>query len=208
MPKPTNEQKEVMHVITSVEYPVRLSYAHLFQQQQDSGKYQTKILIPKEDKETIAKIQAAMKVAVDVKFGGNFPQGGRTPLRDGDIRGPNGVPDKAEEGKPPYGGHFFMTVKSDYPPEVVDQAMRKITSASQIVSGDYARVSMNAFGYNTKGEGVSFGLANVQLIRKGEPLGDTGRPASKEFAAIPTDTEAVAGGDNSGEAADPTRPFG
>ncbi len=209
----TNEQKAAKHVITSLEYPVRLSYAHLFTpQKDDSGKlkYSTQILIPKGDTVTLQKIQAAMKAAADQRWGGNIPTGAKVPLRDGDKAGLGGVPPKVNPGAEPFGGHYFMNLKSDYAPDVVNQARQKITDAGVIVSGDYARVSMNCFAYDNKnGQGISFGLANVQLVRKGEPLGDR-VAAEKEFEAIPTDPAAVASGDNSGEApaGDPTRPFG
>ncbi len=209
----SNEEKAVKHVITtkSKEYPVRLSYAKLFvPEPDDSGKlkYGTQILINKNDTDTLGKIQAAMKLMADQKWNGSVPAGAKVPLRDGDKSGLGGVPAKATAGAAPYGGHYFMNLKSDYPPDVVDQAMRKITDAGQIVSGDYARVSMNVFAYDNKnGSGISFGLANVQLVRKGEPLGDK-VSADKEFEAIPTDEAAVAGGDNSGEARNPASPFG
>lgn len=217
----TNEQAAVKHVVTGMKYPVRLSYAKLFQPEaDDSGKlkYSTQILIDKNDTETLQKIQAAIAMAAGQKWGGNVPQGARTPLRDGDRSGPGGVPAKATSGVEPYGGHYFMNLKSDYAPDVVDQAMRKITDPGHIVSGDYARVSMNCFAFDNKnGQGLAFGLANVQLVRKGEPLGNR-VAADKEFEAIPTDPNAVAAGDMSGQApvvapapasaVDPTRPFG
>ena len=212
----TNEQKAVKHVTTTVGNPVRLSYAKLFvPEADDSGKlkYSTQILINKSDTETLTKIRTAMKMASDQRWGSaeNVPQGARVPLRDGDASGLGGVPAKAVAGAAPYGGHFFMNLKSDYAPDVVDQAMIKITDSGQIVSGDYARVSMNCFAYdNKKGAGVSFGLANVQLVRKGEPLGDK-VSAEKEFESIPTDADAVASGDNSGQAPDSASnasPFG
>lgn len=209
----TNEQKAVKHIVTTLDNPVRLSYAKLFvPEADDTGKmkYSTQILINKSDTVTIQKIQAAMKLCAEIKWNGTVPPGARVPLRDGDVTGIGGVPAKAKAGQEPYGGHYFMNLKSDYAPDVVDQAMRKITDAGQIVSGDFARVSMNAFAYdNKKGAGVAFGLANVQLVRKGEPLGDK-VSADKEFAPIPTDGAAVAGGDNSGEApaSNPASPFG
>lgn len=209
--KVTNEQKAIMHVVTSLTNPVRLSYAFLFQPvKDDSGKlkYQTQIIISKNDTETLQKISAAMKIAADVQWNGEVPDGARIPLRDGDKTGDGGVPKKYKAGEEPYGGNYFMNLKSDYAPEVVDQAMRKITDSGQIISGDYASVSMNCFAYdNDKGFGISFGLGNVQLVRKGEPLGSR-ISADKEFSPIPTDGKAVAGGDDSGEAKDPTRPFG
>ena len=57
--------------------------------------------------------------------------------------------------------------------QVIYQKRRVILDANQIVSGDYVRVSVNAFAYDNKSKGVSFGLNAVQLGRKGEPLGSS-----------------------------------
>ena len=57
-----------------------------------------------------------------------------------------------------------------------------LIGADDIVSGDYIRVSLNAYAYSQAGNnGVSFGLNNILLVRKGEPLGVAKPSAAADF---------------------------
>jgi hypothetical protein len=68
------------------------------------------------------------------------------------------------------------------------------------VSGDFIRVSVNAYAYDAAGNrGVSFGLNNVLLDRKGEPLGGSRPSAAQEFgiaAGAPAPAATVASDDD------------
>jgi len=168
---------------------VRLSYAFLFEARaprdnpEGEKKFSTSILIPKSDKVTLEKIKAAQEAAITAKWPGKRPAKIATTLHDGD-----GVKDKTGE---PYGpeckGHYVMAVSSKLRPGVVDTDMNKIIDSSEISSGDYARVSINAYAYDVNGNrGVSFGLGNVQLLSKGESLGGSTR-AEDDFTAVDDD---------------------
>ena len=133
--------------------------------------YSTQLLIPKSDKETVSKIKAAIEAAIKKKWG-KKPTNPKfkMPLRDGD--------DPAEtksDGSPlgaEYKGHYFMNIRSDQKPGVVDHMREPITDPNEFVSGDYGKATMSAFGYEAKGNvGVSFGLHNLQKTAKGVPLG-------------------------------------
>jgi hypothetical protein len=51
-----------------------------------------------------------------------------------------------------------------------------------VVSGDYVKLSVNAYAYDAVGnKGVAFGLNNVLLVAKGEPLGAPRMSAADEF---------------------------
>jgi hypothetical protein len=146
---------------------VRLSYANLFTPRENtlSGKteYSVMLLVPKTDADTVARLKAASVAAIAVKFPGKPPANLRNPLRDGDAEHP---------GEDPYAGHYFLNVKCSDAPGVVDEAVRPITDPRELGSGDYARVVIDAFGYEAKGnKGVSFGLVAVQRVGKGESLG-------------------------------------
>ena len=78
-------------VVTGV---VRLSYANVWEPKAVTEgakeKYSVSIIIPKSDKETLAKINAAIDAAIEEgigKFGGKKPNKAaiKIPLRDGDI---------------------------------------------------------------------------------------------------------------------------
>ena len=140
-------------------------------------------MIPKTDKETLDKIKAAQEAAITAKWPGKRPAKVSSTLHDGD-----GVKEKTGE---PYGpeckGHYVMAVSSKLRPQIVDVNMNKIIDSSEISSGDYARVSINAYAYDVSGNrGVSFGLGNVQLVAKGEPLGGSTR-AEDDFTAVEDD---------------------
>ena len=205
----TAEERKILNVKTSRNNPVRLSYAKLFTpEENDQGKmqYSTMILIPKEDKETVAAITAAMKKAKELKWGGKNPSGLKISFRDGDKEGKGGLPEGTPLGSEPYAGHYFMNIKSDRKPGVVDQATNPIIDPNGVVSGDYARVSMNCYAWENKnGRGLSFGLVNVQLFRKGEPL-DGRISAEDEFDAIEVEDTPEAA-DETGNDQDPTTMF-
>jgi hypothetical protein len=149
----------------------------------EKEEYSLQLLIPKSDRETIRKITKAIQEAKLGKFGGKSVPKLRNPLRDGDD--PNDLPGKAELGAEPYADHFFMNVKSnaDNPPGVVDLKLEKIIDPSEFTSGDYCRVSMNAYAYDNVSQGVSFGLLNVQVIKKGKPIGGTTSRPEDDFEA-------------------------
>jgi len=145
-----------------------------------SGKdeFSTQILIPKTDTETIAALKAAAKEALVAKFGDKIPKNVRNPLRDGDT-------ETKQDGSPlgkEYQGHFFCNVKSTSKPGAIDTHGNDLIGADDIVSGDYICVSLNAYAYSQAGNnGVSFGLNNILLVRKGEPLGGAKPSAAADF---------------------------
>lgn len=154
---------------------VRLSYANIFEPKSIDGgksKYSVSIIIDKEDKETIAKIEKAIKAAFDagisklgLKAGAAMPKNFKTPLRDGDEDRPN---DEA------YVGKLFLNCSTDKKPIVCDLSRQVITDPLAVVSGDYARVSLNFYAFNTNGnKGIAAGLGAVQFVKKGEPLGSS-----------------------------------
>ena len=163
---------------------VRLSYAHLFQPHASlpgqDPKYSLMLLIPKSDKSTVAKIEAAIEAAKEngkANWGGKVPAGLKTPLRDGDL----------ERDDPLYKGHYFMNASSKQQPGVVDAQLNKIVDPSEIYSGAYGCASLNFYAYSVNGnKGVGAGLNNVQKVADGEPLGGRSR-AETDFTAVAED---------------------
>lgn len=171
---------------------VRLSYCHLFEPYANSEhqgatpKYSTVILVPKTDTKTIAAIEAAQQAALEngksSKFGGTIPKKWTNTFHDGDE---DGDLDK----NPEYAGHMFMTVSNRTKPGIVDKDVQPILDAMEVYSGCYARVSINAFAFNTSGnKGVSFGLNHVQKLGDGEPLGSVTK-AENDFEPVDEDLE-------------------
>lgn len=165
---------------------VRASYVNVFQTRinelSGNEEYGMMILIPKSDKKTVQRIKSAIEHVKAAKWGKKVPTKLRNPLRDGDSI--DDLPESVEAGDEPYAGHFFMNIKSQNKPEIVDKNLQEIIDQSEFRSGDYCRVTMNAYAYDTKGNrGVAFGLNNIQVLEKGESLGGRTR-AEDDFEEV------------------------
>lgn len=167
----TKERKPTL-VVTG---KVRFSYAHVFEpsSMEEGGdkKYSVALLIPKSDKETLKKIEAAIKAAAEEgknskKFDGKDPlkvKNFKWPLRDGD---------EEREDDDVYAGHMFLNASAKTKPGVVDKDLNPILDQADFYSGCYGRASINFYPFNTKGNmGVAAGLNNLQKLSDGEALG-------------------------------------
>lgn len=167
-------------VVTGV---VRLSYANIWEPKAPLGggdpRYSCSLIIPKNDKETVDAINAAIECAIREgigKFGGKIPSRAqlKLPLRDGDL----------ERDDDAYKGCWFINANSKTAPQVVDRRVRPILDHSEIYSGVYAKVSISLFAFSVNGnKGVACGLGNIQKIRDGEPLGGHSS-ASADFDTV------------------------
>lgn len=161
---------------------VRFSYFNALSSRKNemSGKeeFSTQVLVPKSDTETVNALKAAAKEALVAKFGDKIPKNVRNPLRDGDT-------ETKQDGSPlgpEYAGHFFFNAKSTNKPGAVDANGHDLLGSQDIVSGDYGRVSLNAYAYSQAGNnGVSFGLNNIMLVAKGDTLGGGRVSAAADF---------------------------
>ncbi len=100
------------------------------------------LLIPKTDKNTIAKIKAAIEAAktayLQKHSGKKLPSALKTTLHDGDGERPNGG-----EFGPECKGHYVMTCSSNNKPVIVYADKTPITEASELYSGCYGRAIVN-----------------------------------------------------------------
>lgn len=157
---------------------VRLSYANVWEPTSINGsaeKYGCSLIIDKNDKATIEKINKAIDLAIKEgigKFGGKIPNKAtlKLPLRDGDIDRPD---DEA------YKGAYFINANSKVAPGIVDINCDPILDKTEVYSGCYARVSITFYAFNSNGnKGIACGLQNIQKVADGEPLG--GRTSAAE----------------------------
>lgn len=158
---------------------VRFSYAHVFDPVKDDqgrDKWSVSLIIPKSDKETIAKVNAAIEAAKEEgksKFGGKIPAVLKGGLRDGDLEKPDDAP---------YKNSFFVNANTWNRPGVVDQDVNPIISPDEFYSGCYGRASISFYAYDSKGsKGIACGLNNLQKLEDGERLGG-GPSAADDFA--------------------------
>ena len=101
---------------------VRFSYVNAFTpraaQEGAQPKYSVTLLIPKTDKNTIAKIKAAIEAAktayLQKHSGKKLPSALKTTMHDGDGERPNGG-----EFGPECKGHYVMTCSSNNKPVIV-----------------------------------------------------------------------------------------
>lgn len=160
---------------------VRLSYCHLFQPHANEDgqepKYSCTILIPKSDKETLAKIKKAIDNAKSAGANtlkgkdGKVPSNIKTSIHDGDEEKPNG----GEYG-PECKGHYVINASSRQKPNIVDKNLNAVIDSTEVYSGCYGRVSINFYAYNTSGnKGIACGLNNVQKLADGDFLGGRSR---------------------------------
>ena len=161
----------------------RWSYANVWEPKAINGgtpKYSVSLIIPKDDKETIDKVNAAILAAYkegEAKLKGN----GRSvppltaiknPLRDGDLERPD---------DPAYANAYFVNANSATAPGIVDADRNEIITRSEVYSGVYGRASINFYAFNSNGNrGIACGLNNLQKFRDGEPLGGKAS-ASSDF---------------------------
>ena len=156
---------------------VRFSFVHVFEPAETlngSLKYSASILIPKSDKDTVARFNKAFeetKQANAAFFGGSIPKVLKGGLRDGDT----------EKDDPIYAGHYF-NANSNEKPGVVDQDVNPIIDKDEFYSGCYGRASITMYPYDASGsKGIAFGLNNVQKLEDGEKFGGA-TSAAADFA--------------------------
>ena len=159
---------------------VRFSYAHVFEavaaEENGTKKYSVSILIPKKDKKTLAKIEAAVVAAVEAgkaKFGGKIPANLKMPLRDGDVD---------REDDETYEGCMFVNASTTRRPSVVDEDLNEIIDREDFYSGCFGRASVNFYAFNVSGnKGIACGLNNLQKLEDGERLGGGSSTAADDF---------------------------
>lgn len=162
----------------------RWSYCNAWEPKAINGgvpKYSVSLIIPKSDKVTIEKVNAAIQAAYKEgasKLKGNGKsvpalQAIKTPLRDGDLERPD---DEA------YANSYFINANSATAPGIVDADRQPILEHSEVYSGVYGRASISFYAFNSNGnKGIACGLNNLQKIRDGESLGGKSR-AEDDFA--------------------------
>lgn len=170
----------------------RLSYVHLFKPESISEgqqpKYSVSLIIPKSNKELVAKIRTAIDNAFKAgigTFGGKLPKDGgwKNPLRDGDLE---------RAGDPAYENAYFINAGSKTKPGIVKKGtvskLTEITDENELYSGCYGYVSVNFYAFSTNGnKGVAAGLNNVLKSRDGEYLG--GRASAEtDFEDVDVDS--------------------
>lgn len=163
---------------------VRFSFCNIWEPKSINGgdeKYSVSLIVPKDDKKTIAAINAAIETAKKEgvsKFGGKVPANLKLPLRDGSADRPE---DEA------YANSYFINANSTTKPGVVDKNLQPILDTTEVYSGCYGRASITFYAFNQNGnKGIACGLQHIQKLADGEPLSGRSRPED-DFNTIEDD---------------------
>lgn len=175
--------------LTKIIIPCRISFANIWEAKSINGsdpKYSVSCVIPKSDKKTLAKINAAIEAAKEEakgkKWGGKIPPNLKLPLRDGDIERPD------DEN---YANCMFLNANSSDKPGIVDRQVNPILDPMQVYSGCYCNVSLSLYGFNSNGNrGIACGLGNIQWLKDGERLSGKADAAS-DFDAVADDDDVL-----------------
>ncbi len=158
---------------------VRFSYANVFEPvaPPTGGKerYSVSIIVPKSDKEGVAKIQKAIDDCINENaqsFFGGKTKGLKIWFRDGDE----------ERDDEAYANSYFFSANTFNKPGIVDESLNAIIDPNEFYSGTYGRASITVFPYDSNGaRGIAFGLQHLQKLEDGERLGG-GSSAASDFA--------------------------
>lgn len=157
----------------------RFSYAFVWKPKKVEGereKYSVSLIIPKEDSETLSKLEKAIRMAYELGkeklrgADGKIPPISAIllPLRDGDVE---------KRDDPAYESCYFVNAKSEVQPGIVDANLNRITERTKFYSGCYGRASIHFYAYNHDGKrGIACGLNNLQKLADGEVLGGRSSP--------------------------------
>lgn len=181
----------------------RASYPNVFKKKlNDLSKKEEYSLVAVFPKGTdLSGLKKAAKEACFERFGADpkkWPKNLRDPFRSNDEKateddttGKKAYPDGYEEGG------FFINLKSQEKPGLVNGKNEDIITESDFYAGCYARATVSAYAYGGKDTGftpgVAFGLRNIQKMAEGEPLGSRTR-AQDDFEPIADAGEPNQGG--------------
>lgn len=163
---------------------VRLAFPELFEPTQVSGqgafKYRGNFLIPKSRTDLIEEIKAGIKHVIGEKWGNkdidkiynsicNNPN--RFCLRDGDSKEYDG-----------YAGNLYLSASNKSRPLVIDRNTSPLTAQDgRPYSGCYVNATVEFYGYDNNGKGVSASLRGVQFFRDGDAFTGGGVASVEEF---------------------------
>jgi len=151
----------------------RLSYPHLFKptafQGEGEPKFSASFLVPKSEKEFIAKLKGAQDQAIKELYGAKKPQNFETwGIADGDD-----TDDEAAKGC------WIIKASNKTKPKVVDAKGTDILDELDVYGGCYARASVQAKAYGTAAKGgVTLELLVVQKVGDGTPFGGAAKAMS------------------------------
>lgn len=163
--------------------PVRFSYCFLNEPRPSDKegvkpKYETSIIISKDDKKSLKLVQDAIEAAKNRGKADLWKNKIPAAYKESFYAG-----DEKDDEDPAYKNAMYLTARATRKPQIVDKKLQPIIDADAIYSGMYGYVSLEAYPYDNEGKGVAFSLGNVMKTKDGERLGG-GSTAEQDFADL------------------------
>ena len=153
---------------------VRLSFPHLFEKYEKSGKYQA-VLIVEKGSATEEVINSAIK---------NAKSDGKTRLWNGKVPGKLDIamkdgdePNDEGETYPESEGCILVTAKTTKKPAVFDMDGGDVFDEDEIYAGCYVQAIFEVYPYNNDSKGIAFALSGIKKVADGERLSGAGYTA-------------------------------
>jgi hypothetical protein len=183
---------------------MRLSYAQSLRKGRDNDqgvtKYGCTLILPKSDAAGLKLLQAMVAEVIKGEWGDKGVERFKTGL----IKNPILLGDGKEarnktsgEINPGLGAEFvFIRPTSNEAVKVFNAAVQP-ASDEEIVSGHWGYPVLNAYAWHNpqNGDGVSFGINMVQIVKADEALGGQSADPNSFFEKVSTGGEGAAGGD-------------
>jgi len=110
------------------------------------------------------------------------------------IEGETCISTKTGEVYDGFEGKVVIRTTTQTKPGLVDQDRNPIIGKEDFYSGCVARATVNAYAWSfSAGQGVSFGLQNIQKVAEGERFAGGASKAEDDFSPIETPSQNVAG---------------
>lgn len=181
-------QRKKFEGIKAVTPTFRASYLTVFEPrafEDGPEKYSVEMLFHK-TKTDLTELKKKMHSVAVLAWGkdkAKWPKNFRWPFKDGDEK---------EDAGEVYLNHVYLRADSQQPVGIFDQEKNDIIDKREIFSGCFCRASVFMVPYENIGgkgaegrSGIKVYLVGVQLVKKGEPLGNNG--GKNDFDTIEND---------------------
>jgi len=181
---------------------MRLSYAQSLRKGRDNDqgvtKYGCTLILPKSDVAGLKLLQAMVAEVIKGEWGDKGVERFKTGLIKNPILPGDGKEARNKtsgEINPGLGAEFVFIRPTSNEAVKVFNASVEPASDEEIVSGHWGYPVLNAYAWHNpqNGDGVSFGLNMVQIVKADEPLGGQSADPNSFFEKVSTGGESAAG---------------
>lgn len=188
----TDKKEKKEKFITPI---LRCSFPSVFDLNEQSGKYEITLLIPKEGEDDfLKKLSSQVQKVAETAWGKDNAKKALQNVKGTDFQT---VKDGDNSNRDELQGHYYIKAKSGakYAPGVIDKKTQPIIDADEVYGGCHVRASINFYTYDFNGNrGVGVGLKSIMKVKDDEPFAGF-VSAADEFAEFVDETEDTEGED-------------